>query len=204
MSHHDGTLATMTDLKTHLHRYLQSGRDAVLWKLEGLGEYDIRRPLTPTGTNLLGLVKHLASTEIGYFGDTFARTFPDTLPWLELADEDPQADLWATPDESRDYITDLYRRVWDFSDTTIRELDLDSHGNVPWWPTERSEVTLGQIITHMIAETHRHAGHADITRESIDGAAGMRQGNDNLWVEEQSRTEYFDLVEQNARKAAGI
>jgi uncharacterized damage-inducible protein DinB len=193
----------MTDLKTHLSRYLQAGRDAVLWKLEGLGEYDVRRPLTPTGTNLLGLVKHLASTEVGYFGDTFARPFPETLPWLS-DDEDPQADLWATPDESRDYITDLYRRVWDHADATIRELDLDAQGNVPWWPTERSTVTLGQILTHMIAETHRHAGHADIVREGIDGAAGMRQGNDNLWVEEQSRTEYFNLVEQNARKAAGI
>ncbi|MDA1360159.1 DinB family protein [Glycomyces luteolus] len=192
----------MTDLKTHLSRYLQSGRDAVLWKLEGLGEYDIRRPLTPTGTNLLGLVKHLASTEVGYFGDTFARPFPETLPWLD--DDDPQADLWATPDESRDYVTDLYRRVWDHADATIRELDLDAQGNVPWWPTDRATVTLGQILTHMIAETHRHAGHADIVREGIDGAAGMRQGNDNLWVEEQSRTAYFDLVEQNARKAAGI
>jgi uncharacterized damage-inducible protein DinB len=192
----------MTDLKTHLARYLQSGRDAVLWKLEGLGEYDIRRPLTPTGTNLLGLVKHLASVEVGYFGETFARPFPETLPWL--SDDDAHADLWATPDESRDYVTDLYRRVWDHSDTTIRELDLDAEGNVPWWPTERSAVTLGQILTHMIAETHRHAGHADIVREGIDGAIGMRQGNDNLGRDdEQSWTDYFDLVETNARKAAG-
>ncbi|MEU5153537.1 DinB family protein [Glycomyces sp. NPDC021274] len=192
----------MTDLKTHLARYLQSGRDAVLWKLEGLGEYDIRRPLTHTGTNLLGLVKHLASVEVGYFGETFARPFPETLPWL--SDDDAHADLWATPDESRDYVTDLYRRVWDHSDTTIRELDLDAEGNVPWWPTERSAVTLGQILTHMIAETHRHAGHADIVREGIDGAIGMRQGNDNLGRDdEQSWTDYFDLVETNARKAAG-
>jgi uncharacterized damage-inducible protein DinB len=192
----------MTDLKTHLGRYLQAGRDAVLWKLEGLGEYDIRRPLTPTGTNLLGLVKHLASVEVGYFGETFARPFPETMPWLD--EDDAHADLWATPDESRDYITDLYRRVWDHSDTTIRELDLDAEGNVPWWPTERSAVTLGQILTHMVAETHRHAGHADIVREGIDGAIGMRQGNDNLGRDdEQSWSDYFDLVERNARKAAG-
>ncbi|MDN3242811.1 DinB family protein [Glycomyces tritici] len=190
------------DLKTHLGRYLQAGRDAVLWKLEDLGEYDIRRPLTPTGTNLLGLVKHLASVEIGYFGETFARPFPQTLPWLE--EDDAHADLWATPDESRDYITDLYRSVWDHSDTTIRDLDLDAEGNVPWWPTERSTVTLGQILTHMVAETHRHAGHADIVREGIDGAIGMRQGNDNLGRDdEQSWSDYFDLVERNARKAAG-
>ncbi|GAA2145972.1 DinB family protein [Glycomyces algeriensis] len=192
----------MTDLKTHLGRYLQAGRDAVLWKLEGLGEYDIRRPLTPTGTNLLGLVKHLASVEIGYFGETFARPFPETLAWLD--EDDAHADLWATPDESREYITDLYRRVWDHSDTTIRDLELDAEGNVPWWPTERSAVTLGQILTHMVAETHRHAGHADIVREGIDGAIGMRQGNDNLGRDDdQSWSDYFDLVERNARKAAG-
>jgi hypothetical protein len=194
----------MTDLKTHLHRYLQSGRDAVLWKLEGLGEYDVRRPLTPTGTNLLGLVKHLASNEAGYFGDVFARPFPEPMPWVEDTG-DSNADMWAAPDQTRDYITGLYQRVWDHSDATIRELDLDAEGNVPWWPTERATVTLGQIITHMIAETHRHAGHADITREGLDGAVGLRQGNDNMaHADQTSRTAFRDLVEQAARDAAGL
>ncbi len=66
---------TDSDPKAELLRYLQEGRDAMLWKLEGLGEYDVRRPLVPTGTNLLGLVKHLAGIELGYFGETFGR------PW---------------------------------------------------------------------------------------------------------------------------
>jgi hypothetical protein len=66
--------------KADLLRYLQDGRDALLWKLDGLSEYDIRRPLTPTGTNLLGLVKHIASVELGYFGDTFGRPFFDEEP----------------------------------------------------------------------------------------------------------------------------
>ncbi|MCC3763257.1 DinB family protein [Glycomyces sp. TRM65418] len=194
----------MTDLKTHLHRYLQAGRDAVLWKLEGLGEYDVRRPLTPTGTNLLGLVKHLASNEAGYFGDVFARPFPEPMPWVDDAD-DSNADMWAAPDQSRDYITGLYRQVWEHADATIRDLDLDATGTVPWWPTERATVTLGQIIAHMIAETHRHAGHADITREGIDGAVGLRQGNDNMAHSDQpSRTAFRDRVEQAAREAAGI
>ena len=61
------------DPKADLHSYLQTARDTVLWKLDGLSEYDVRRPLTPTGTNLLGLVKHLATVELGYFGDTFGR-----------------------------------------------------------------------------------------------------------------------------------
>jgi Protein of unknown function (DUF664) len=51
---------------------------------------------------------------------------------------------------------------------------------VPWWPGNRSEVTLHKILVHMIAETDRHAGQADIVRELIDGAAGLRAGNDNM------------------------
>ena len=57
--------------KAELSRYLQAAREALVWKLEGLSEYDVRRPMVPTGTNLLGLVKHLANVEAGYFGATF-------------------------------------------------------------------------------------------------------------------------------------
>jgi uncharacterized damage-inducible protein DinB len=60
---------TGSDPKADLHRYLQDAREALLWKLAGLSEYDVRRPMVPTGTNLLGLVKHVASVELGYFGD---------------------------------------------------------------------------------------------------------------------------------------
>ena len=74
---------TGPDPKADLHRYLQVARDALLWKLDGLSEYDVRRPLVPTGTNLLGLVKHVASVEAGYLGDTFGRPFPEPLPWLD-------------------------------------------------------------------------------------------------------------------------
>ncbi|HJQ43998.1 MAG TPA: DinB family protein, partial [Jatrophihabitantaceae bacterium] len=152
----------MTDAaKDILHRYLQRGRDALVWKLDGLSDYDMRRPMTPTGTNLLGLVKHVASVEAGYLGATFDRPFPDPMPWLE-DEAHPDADLWATADESRDYLVDLYQRVWAHSDETIAALDLDAIGHVPWWPAERSEVTLQWILVHMIAENERHAGHADI------------------------------------------
>jgi uncharacterized damage-inducible protein DinB len=167
------------DPKVHLKRYLQICREALLWKLEGLGEYDIRRPLTPTGTNLLGLVKHTASVEAGYLGDRFGRPFDEPLPWFDEGAE-PNADLWATPDESRAAITGLYRRVWVHSDVTIDTLPLDAHGDIPWWPPDRRDVTLHQILIHVIAETNRHAGHADIVRELIDGAAGLRADNSNL------------------------
>ena len=167
------------DPKADLHRYLQAARDALLWKLDGLAEYDIRRPLTPTGTNLLGLVKHLAGLEVGYFGETFGRPFDEPLPWRDAAAA-PNADMWATADESRASIVGLYRRVWAHADATIDTLALDARGHVPWWPEERSAVTLHRILVHMIAETHRHAGHADIVRELIDGAVGLREGHDNM------------------------
>ena len=165
--------------KADLHRYLQSARDALLWKLEGLPEYDVRRPMVPTGTNLLGLVKHLASCELGYFGDTFGRPSGEPMPWFE-DDAEPNADMWATAEESRDDIVELYRRVWTHSDATIEALGLEALGRVPWWSPDRRTVTLHRILVHVTAETQRHAGHADIVRELIDGAAGLRANGSNL------------------------
>ena len=170
---------TATDPKDDLRRYLQTARSALLWKLDGLSEYDIRRPLTPTGTNLLGLVKHVASVEAGYLGDCFGLPFEEPLPWFE-EDAEPNADLWATAEESRADVVGLYRRVWAHSDKTIDALPLDAIGRVPWWPPDRADVTLHMILVHMIAETHRHAGHADIVRELIDGSVGLREGGDNM------------------------
>ncbi len=192
---------TRSDPKAELHRYLQTGREALLWKLDGLSEYDVRRPLVPTGTNLLGLVKHVASVEAGYLGDTFGRPFPEPLPWFDEGAE-PNADMWATAEESRDALVGLYQRVWKHSDATVDALPLDAPGHVPWWAEDRREVTLHRILIHMIAETDRHAGHADIVRELIDGAAGLRADNDNMapggpeWWES-----YRGRLEQVAREA---
>lgn len=151
----------------------------MVWKLEGLSEYDVRRPLVATGTNLLGLVKHVASVEAGYFGVTFGRPFAEALPWYDEGAE-PNADMWATAEETREQVLGLYNRVWEHSDATIETLALDAPGNVPWWPPARSQVTLNHILVHMIAETHRHAGHADIVREMVDGFVGLRPDNDNM------------------------
>ncbi|MFD0379434.1 DinB family protein [Streptomyces sp. NPDC127112] len=188
--------------KADLLRYLQAARDALLWKLDGLSEYDVRRPLTPTGTNLLGLVKHVASVELGYFGDTFGRPSGEALPWL-ADDAEADADMWAAADESRERIVGLYRRAWEHSDATISALALDAIGHVPWWPQERSEVTLHQILVHMIAETHRHAGHADIVRELIDGAVGLREGNANMPPGDRSRWEDHRLRLERVADEAG-
>lgn len=181
--------------KQTLQRYLQHAREAVVWKTEGLSERELRLPRTPTGTNLLGLVKHCLSVEIGYFGPTFGRAWPDPqeVPWMavwtdeDAADEDPQADLYATATESAEQLVALYRRVWDFADATIAELSLGARGRVPWWG-EHGDVTLHTVLVHVVAELNRHAGHADIVREGVDGAAGLSTRNANLpdgWEAEQ-------------------
>jgi len=187
--------------KSDLKRYLQVGREALLWKLDGLSEYDIRRPLTPTATNLLGLVKHLAGVDAGYLGVTFGRPFPEPLPGFEEHAE-ANGDMWATAQESRDAITGLYRRVWAHSDATIDALELDAVGQVPWWPEERRRATLHRVLVHLIAETHRHAGHADIVRELIDGEVGLRSGAINLRLRDPAWwADYRARVEQAAREA---
>src|SRR6202050_1109702 len=189
---------TGPDPKADLHHYLQAGREALVWKLDGLSEYDIRRPMTPTGTNLLGLIKHVASVELGYFGETFGRPSGEPLPWL-ADDAEPNADMWATADESREQIVGLYRRAWAHSDATIAALALDAIGHVPWWPPERNEVTLHRILVHMIAETHRHAGHADIVRELIDGVVGLRSPGDNM---AQGAREWWESYRDRLERAA--
>ena len=201
---------TGSDPKADLHRYLQDAREALLWKLDGLSEFDIRRPMVPTGTNLLGLIKHVAGVELGYFGDTFGRPFAERLPWLE-DDAEPNADMWATAAESREQITGLYRRAWAHSDATISTLALDTVGHVPWWPDQHSAVTLHNIMVHMIAETARPAGQADIIRELIDGATGLRasrgnmaQGDQAWWESYRERLERVALeAQQDTTREAG-
>ncbi|MFB9905647.1 DinB family protein [Allokutzneria oryzae] len=156
--------------KTYLHDDLRWVRGAMLAKLDGLSEYDIRRPLTATGTNLLGLVKHLSTWEARYFGEVFDRPFPEPLPrWDDESERG--ADMWATEHETRAEIVERYRRVWDHADATINDLAIDAPGHVPWWP--RPDVKLFAILVHMLTETSRHAGHADILREQLDGAVGL-------------------------------
>lgn len=176
-----GSLCLVNDEtpKAVLHRYLQMAREAVVWKLDGLPEYDIRRPMVPTGTNLLGLVKHLAGVEFGYLGITFGRPPEERLPWWE-EDAAPNTDMWATAEESREDILALYHRAWAHSDETINDLGLEATGRVPWWPAGRDEPTLHTVLVHLIGETNRHAGHADIVRELIDGTVGLRPDSTNM------------------------
>jgi hypothetical protein len=120
--------------KADLLRYLQAARETLIWKLDGLSEYDIRRPMVPTGTNLLGLIKHVASVESGYLGDTFGRPMDEPMPWVQVMETEPNADMWASADEPSGEIVALYRRVWAHSDITVELLELNTIGHVPWWP----------------------------------------------------------------------
>lgn len=187
------------DPKLVLHHYLAAQRDALLAKLGGLDERDMRWPMTPTGTNLLGLVKHVASVELGYFGEVFDRPSHIPLPWFDEGAE-LNADMWATAGESREDIVALYQQATQHADATIAALPLDAPGLVPWWPPERQQVTLQQIMVHVSVEVARHAGQADIIRELIDGAAGDDGGLPDQTAEEWAA--YRARLEENAIEAA--
>jgi hypothetical protein len=198
------------DEKEYLHRWLRMVRDVMLWKLEGLSDADIRRPMTRSGTNLLGLVKHLTGGETNYLGETFGRPATDVrLPWWEPENAQKtiatSGDMYAAPDESTEYIVALYRRACAHADQTIAELDLDVIGTVPHAPEDApdKQITLRQALVHEIHETSRHAGHADIIRELIDGSIGGARGNP--WVpdpdDEAWWQEYLARVEASAAAA---
>ncbi|MFI6908743.1 DinB family protein [Nonomuraea sp. NPDC050394] len=184
--------------KDNLHGRLRRDRKALLWKLDGLSEYDARRPLTATGTNLLGLVKHVASVEARYFGEVFDRPSPEPLPRWQDSDG---SDLWASADETRDQIIGFYRRTWEHADATIDGLPLDAPGHVPWWPEPSPNTNLFAIMVHVLGETNRHAGHADILRESLDGRTGVRPEHEKL-IDEEARAAYCATIERAARAAA--
>lgn len=177
--------------------------DQVIDKVGGVGEYDLRRPLTPSGSSLLGIVKHLATVQAGYFGDVFGRPFAEPLPWTEEG-APRDADLWATADESSEYILDLYRSSWKHSMETLAANELDATGTVPWWPEDVRHPTLERILVHMLAETARHAGHIDVLREGVDGVAG-RYGGDAMvhWDDPDERAAYVASVAAAAEEAAG-
>ena len=172
------------EMKEALIRYLGEQRIALVLKLDGLSERDARMPRTPTGTNLIGIVKHCMNVEYGYLGPTFGRTIDDPTGLVseEAYDVDPQADWYLTEDETVAGLFETYRRVQAFCDQTIATLPLDAPGRVPWWSEERNArgVHLGEIVLRVVADLARHAGQADILREGIDGAVGDVSQDSNI------------------------
>lgn len=164
--------------KDVLKDYLQGARDVLLWKLDGLSERDLRLPRTRTGTNLLGLVKHALNTEVIYFGPTFGRQWPTPDELVSPDDRDPLAGWYATETETAAGVVDLYRRVQAFADETIDALPLDAVGHVAHWGGKA--VMLHEVMVHKTADLQRHAGHADILREQLDGTVGLLPQHSNL------------------------
>lgn len=179
-----GSAGSADSAKEHLHRALEECRAGVLSKLDEISEVDRRRPLTASGTNLLGLVKHLTGIEYGYLGDSFGRPPAQPLPWVADGSMWDGADMWATEDETSEHLVGLYRSACEHSDRTIRELDLETVGQVPWWGEERRTTTLGALLVRVLEDTARHAGQADIVRELVDGRGGADhdlQGDSQWW-----------------------
>ncbi|KAA9377643.1 DinB family protein [Microbispora cellulosiformans] len=150
--------------KESLQASMDRHRDAVLWKVEGLDDEALRRPMTPSGTNLLGLVKHLAAVEYWWFADAFGQEHEE----LPFDDDDEDADLRVDPGETTADVLAFYARARASSDGVIEKFGLEDLGT-----NERGErMTLRWVLIHMIEETARHVGHMDIVRELIDGASG--------------------------------
>ena len=158
--------------------------------LDGLSEYDRRRPMTRSGTNLLGLVKHLAGEEYGYLGETFGRPPMRRPTWFR---DDPytEIDMWATPDEASHYIVEVYREATLHADETILSLDLTSPGRVPHWSGDQ-ETNLGSMMVLMVGETAQHAGHADILRELITAESETSTSDlDDRFAQAHAAAEHF-------------
>ena len=149
------------DEKTSLRASLDRHRDAVLWKLEGLDEEQARRPLVPSGTSLLGLVKHLAGVEYQWFCHTYG------VP-TEPLETDPVADTTPSAGESIGDVVAFYRRACAAADAVLDERSLDDVGTA-WFG---KQVSLRRVLVVMVEETARHAGHMDVLRELVDASVG--------------------------------
>ncbi len=156
----------IADERQALAGWLDWHRATLLSKLDGLDEAQLRRPMVPSGTSLLGLVKHLTETEHGWFVLEYARL--DEEPLFET-DDDPDAGFKLGPDETSQSIVADYLEMCERSRQILAAApSLDEQ--VP--NKRRGMIDLRRIVIHMIEETARHNGHADIIRELIDGVTG--------------------------------
>lgn len=166
---YEPTMAT-GDEKALLRTHLALAQTHLLWKLEGLSDEELRRPMTKTSTNLIGIVKHLTGVTAHYLISSFGRE-RELFQW-ELGEE-PEfwygGDMWATPEESPADLIAAYREACHAGRESIDALDLDTVG------THHTglKVSMRWMILNVLADTLRHLGHADILRENIDGAVGV-------------------------------
>lgn len=179
--------------KASLHAHLTSARDALIWKVEGLSEADRRRPITPTGTNLIGIVKHMSWIECWYLCEFFGRERPH-LPWEWEFDAEwgHHSHMYAKPEETSEELLAAYRAATTAADRTIEELDLDATGQ--HWSGDK--VSLRSMLLTVLMDTTRHAGQSDIVRELIDGSTGDRNTPSGFYgaTDEEYRAKYLARV----------
>lgn len=152
----------VTDERGSLSGQLAHQRATLLMKVDGVDDESLRRPMTPSGLSLLGLVRHLTVTEHGWFLSIFAGA---PAPYES---DDPDAEFRVGPDEDTGAVLDLYRSTCERADALVASSDLDDVATTPWG----AGVNLRAILVHVIQETARHNGHADLMREAIDGTTG--------------------------------
>lgn len=159
--------ARNSDEFTMLRAFLDFHRDALLRNIGGVSDEDLRRPMVQSGTSLLGLVKHLACVEVGWFAKTFAGR-DVAYPFGLTEEDDPDADLRVGPGEITDEIVAAYKDACETSRAIVESASLEDLAQ----SKDRGDISLRWIMLHMIEETARHNGHADILREQIDGVTG--------------------------------
>lgn len=152
------------DERESLLAALERHRDAILWKLDGLTDAQLRTSVVPSGMTPIGLVQHLASVEYGWFCATFGR--PHEPLGFDIHDEN--ADFRVAPDEPTADVFAFWARARAAADEAVSEVDLDEVGTA--WFGE--QVSMRWVMIHMLEELARHAGHMDIVRELIDGTTG--------------------------------
>ena len=170
----------MDELKDTLKTYLGHSRGALPWKVEGLSDKDLTRPMVGSGTNLLGLIQHLGFTEYGYFVRCLGFAVNDRHYDTLVENPNDSADMWVAATIECHEVPAFYQRAIEAANRNIAMLPLDAPATVPWWPEGQRNTTLLRLLLQMNVETARHAGHADILRESLDGATGMRKKNTNM------------------------
>lgn len=156
------------DERPMLESFLDHYREVVVAKVRGVSEDDARRRLVPSLTTLGGLLRHLRRAEMSWFEHRLPATPLEDLPYLQWVLEDQDRDFLVQPEDTVASLIADYQHQCDRSREIAGNHGLDHVVTHP----ERGRLSLRWIYIHMIEETARHAGHADILREQIDGAVG--------------------------------
>jgi uncharacterized damage-inducible protein DinB len=147
------------DERGTLHGLLQYQRDSLVRKVEGVDDASARQPMVASGTSLLWLIKHMARAEVTWLLYRFAGE-DVVVPDDQVRDDDTLATA-----------VSWYTATWSRTDAVMAAApSLDEQCRRRW--DDGPPVNLRWVLTHLLEETARHAGHADILRELIDGTTG--------------------------------